>query len=169
MDNELTAYIMMGPSGGGKSTWVDNNCTSRAIVCSADNYFIDGFGQYSFDPEKLSAAHSYCLWLFIETLQDQTYDVVCDNTNTTVAEIVPYIAAAEAYGYKVRVIYCLPEDAVWWTAHPHDVLAERNRHGVPSAVIGAQINRLQRLLAAWLPWWPKVEYVESPAAPGSGA
>lgn len=135
------ATILIGPSGAGKSTF-----SAGALVVSADFYFMKD-GEYHFDPSKLGDAHNACVRAWIEGVQ-AGHGVVCDNTNTTLVEIAPYMATAIAYGLDVEVIAFVaePEQAA--------ALARRNRHGVPEKVIQGQIARIADTLKAWPPFWP---------------
>lgn len=135
------APILIGPSGAGKSTF-----SAGALVVSADFHFMKD-GGYRFDPSKLGDAHAACLRAWIEGVQGG-HGVVCDNTNTTLTEIAPYMATAIAYGCDVEVIA--------FVADPEQVpaLAARNKHGVPEAVIRGQIARIADTLKAWPSFWP---------------
>jgi predicted kinase len=70
--------------------------------------------------------------------------IVVDNTNTTVAEMAPYMAVAAAYGHdtKVVTIDCDPE-----------VAAARNVHGVPVQTVKAQHDRIVKETKNMPPWW----------------
>lgn len=81
---------MRGFPGCGKSTLVkqivahfaQTASQPAAIVCSADDYFIDGATQqYVFDPEKLTEAHGQCFQTFVNALESQVPLVIVDNTN----------------------------------------------------------------------------------------
>lgn len=127
-------YIMIGIPGSGKSTWLKNNASQNIKICSADNYFCKN-GSYDFKVEKLGEAHKESIRLFIESCQSGN-DVAVDNTNTTIAEIAPYYAIANAYGYSVKFVRvsCLPEKA-----------AARNVHNVPVSKVLDIAKRLNTL------------------------
>lgn len=132
--------ILRGPSGCGKSTYRRNMLdTERIVFCSSDTYFTTEEHGYVFDPAKLGEAHGHCLREFIWEVSgvggSSPPVVVVDNTNTTIVEIAPYVAIAEAYGYEVE-IHCLPYHKI------EKDLAARNKHGVPEATIRKQIQRL---------------------------
>lgn len=98
--------IMRGVSGAGKSTYIKNHFPG-AVICSADHFWIDENGKYNFDLKRLGEAHAWCLRQFIEKLviKGCAADyIVVDNTNTSIAELAPYVAIAAAYGYEVEVI-----------------------------------------------------------------
>lgn len=143
--------ILRGPSGCGKSTYVRRTLDLHqapfdlpelawsqehgyAKIVSSDSYFmIDG--RYVFDPKKLGLSHGSCLLDFIAAM-GQYNTVVVDNTNTTVVEIAPYVAVAEAHNYSVE-IHCLPYHKI------AKDLEARNTHGVPESTILKQIQRLE--------------------------
>ena len=113
---------------------------------SADSYFIDsGTKEYNFDPAKLPLAHSSCLRLTLNELQHGKYDIVVDNTNTSVAEIAPYAALALAYDYEVKILSFHATSEQGFT---------RNKHNVPLAAIEGQQARLATLKGSLPPWWP---------------
>ena len=138
---------MQGVSGSGKSTWIRENAPG-AIVCSADDYFMIE-GEYRFDPSKLGEAHKACLRGWIEALNERLvrcvapYDscIVCDNTNTSLWELAPYVQTAAALGYEVTVVRCVA---------PTALAASRNLHGVPAGTVEAMACRLEKPL----PFWP---------------
>lgn len=127
--------IMQGVPGSGKSTWakqyrdyVDENTR----IVSADNFFLHFDGVYRFDPTQLSAAHGECLRTFLMCIDNGSSTIIVDNTSTTVVEIAPYYAIAEAHGYEVEIlrVECDCEQA-----------ASRNSHGVPrDSVLRLQAN-----------------------------
>lgn len=147
--NKNTAFIMVGASGSGKSTWIHNNATT-AKVCSADDYFMGKKGEYNFDPSKLSNAHNACLRKFTRILIYGKTDVVSDNTNTTMAEVAPYVSLAEAYGYDVRVVFM---------DTPADVCIARNTKEVPAIVIDRMVEQTTALLSSWPRFWGEWEKV----------
>ena len=137
--------IMQGVSGAGKSTFVRSYLArdGRTSVCSADDFFGP---EYKFDPRKLPQAHQACLRTFIDDLRNQPSGlIVVDNTNTTVAEVAPYYAAAEAYGWEPEIVYLHCEDI--------EVAIARNVHKVPEQAIRAMADRLSRFTDTMPPWW----------------
>ncbi len=120
---------------------------ATCILASADTYFIDSDGKYTFDGSKLSEAHGACFKTYIEGLQNQCQFIVVDNTNTTAEEIAPYILGAQAYGYEAEILTIIVKPSTENVA----ALKERNRHGVSSESIVGQMERLaSRRLP---PWW----------------
>lgn len=124
--------ILRGISGSGKSTFATS--IPNAAICSADDYFTAG-NVYAFDAKKLPEAHAQCLRRFLWLVQNAEIDhtIVVDNTNTTVEEIAPYYALAEAYWRDVEVITIDTPPAF---AHP------RNVHNVDRDAVVRQHARL---------------------------
>jgi len=148
----MTAYIMVGPSGSGKSTWIKNNLSEEIRVCSADHYFMDN-GEYKFDFRKLGEAHGECLRSFIQGCA-AGLDVVCDNTNTTIEDIAPYMAVAAAYSQQVEVVLFNV---------PPEVCAERNSHGVPFSAIDRMFYNIVVMRDKWPRRWPKPKVIKEQA------
>jgi predicted kinase len=141
------AIILQGISGSGKSTYAKSLVAAnggRGLILSTDDFFLDKDGKYNFDGSKLGVAHSHNLFTFIESCRNEYELVICDNTNTTPAEVAAYYGPAEAYGYETEIHYvkCDPT-----------IAAARNSHGVPlKAVEGMQ----KRIDAGGLPpWWTR--------------
>lgn len=145
----MKVKILCGISGSGKSTYVSKHFPN-AVVCSADHYFIRQ-GTYSFNSNRLGEAHAECLRKYVQELQMIALEldskglrlnfceekiVVVDNTNTSIAEVAPYVALANAYGHDCEVII-LQEDPV--VAH------KRNQHAVPLKSVMGQFDRLRSL------------------------
>lgn len=138
------AIVMQGQSGSGKSTYVRENYPT-AMVCSADDYFMVD-GEYRFDGSKLGEAHKACLRAWLMAMAAEEPLVVCDNTNTSLWELSPYVQTANALGYKVVVVRCVASA---------ETAAKRNQHGVPEAAVKGMTERLEKPL----PFWP-CEYNE---------
>jgi predicted kinase len=136
------AIIYIGISGSGKSTHAKK---TPSVMCSADKYFEDSEGGYRFDPAHLRYAHETCLRTFLYSVQTNEAIVTVDNTNTTVEEIAPYVALAEAHGYEVKIfaIEC-------HVARAH----ARNTHGIPFDVVARQLVQIQSLRENWPSRWP---------------
>ena len=140
--------ILCGVSGSGKSTmaaaeWPDSP------VYSADHYCIVG-NEYQFWARNLPEAHACCLRQFAQAVAHPIdrpgWDtLVVDNTNTTVAEVAPYAALAQAYGWDLQVIILRCD---WRKA------AKRQVHGVPRDTVRAQAHRLAYLPSVLPPRWP---------------
>jgi predicted kinase len=140
--------IMRGVSGAGKSTYARN--FSNAVILSSDDYWTRDGGDYkeNFNVEKLGAAHAWNLRRYILTLEslnlpDDT-TVIIDNTNTTIAELAPYYAVAQAYNVPVEIITLMVD--------PKVALA-RNIHGVPLKAHSAQYSRLVDNTPLIPRWW----------------
>lgn len=139
------AFIMMGPSGGGKSSWIKKNLENYRLS-SADDYpglYKDG----KFHPSLLGDAHAFCLRSFVEGLQSGANTICVDNTNTTIWEIAPYIALANAYNYEIKIVACFENSKI---CH------ERNVHGVPESSIKKMIERMYKTMNLWPTFWPKI-------------
>lgn len=138
--------ILAGISGSGKSTLIGNEFPG-AIACSADHHFTDDKGVYNFNPAELGIAHASCFRKAIEAIQAGK-DVVIDNTNTSVGELAPYIALANAYQAELRIIV-IRIDA--------GLAVKRTTHGVPEKAIRGMAKRLENTLNYWPPFWPEPE------------
>lgn len=145
----MNVIILRGVSGAGKTTWVKRHYprpTERAVV-SADHYFTDAHGVYRFDPARLADAHGQCLLEFLACIRNIDRTIIVDNTNTTIEEMAPYIAIAEAYKYAVQIVTL--------DVSP-DVAARRNVHGVEPATVDRQLRQLNesfaRMPRRWLPY-----------------
>ena len=147
----VKVIILRGVSGSGKSTYAKANYPD-AIVLSSDDYWIqlDPFKTYeeNFDPKLLGYAHGWNLKRYINflagNLPGKELTLVVDNTNTTIAEIAPYYAVAQAYLADVEIVTIdvLPAIAL-----------KRNTHGVPRLAHAAQVERLYATNAAFPRYW----------------
>lgn len=146
----MKVTILCGVSGSGKSTYargMEPTHERKHIISADDHFMVDG--EYRFDPSQLPAAHAHCLRRFADHVcHCESHNVgllVVDNTNTTVAEIAPYAALAQAYGCELEILIfnCDPEVAL-----------ERNVHSVPRRAICGQYRRIQGLQDEMPPWWP---------------
>jgi len=140
------AIILIGPSGSGKSTYAKK--IGHATV-SADDYFMRD-GKYCFDARKLSEAHGECLKRFMYLVMGGC-DVIVDNTNATIAEVAPYIAIAQAYGFDV-IVKVMPVESI-------ETLTVRNVHGVPKVTIIGQFARIGKLIDEWPRHWPAYGFI----------
>lgn len=103
---EKILYICRGIAGSGKSTFAK---TLGGIHIEADQYFVDGDGNYNFDGSKIKLAHEYCkgqteAWMKTDGTQVNVDKIVVSNTFTQEWEFQPYLELGEKYGYKTFVI-----------------------------------------------------------------
>lgn len=154
---QMSAIVLQGLPGSGKSRWVRNHCPEAAVV-SADLYFEEKARRLGksykdvFDFAERQAAHHDCLRRFVALLGSEVETVVVDNTNLTAVEMSPYAQLALAFGRELRVVRI--ESGL-----SDEALAARNAHGVSLQALRAMRARLQRFEPA--PWWPAVEEVRS--------
>lgn len=122
--------LVRGISGSGKST-VAELIIPRNEVCSADDYFINGKGEYKFDVTKLKEAHQYCQTKCRLKMATEAPIVVVANTFTREWEMKEYYDLAESFGYRV-----------------HSIIVENhhgseNVHGVPDETLQKQKDRFE--------------------------
>lgn len=146
----VEVIVLMGISGAGKNHFIDNRMPKPNLVVSADDFFMKE-GKYVFDPKLLSQAHANCFRRTVDFLKehrecDHDTTLVVNNTNTSVSEIAPYMAAAGAYGGEGHII-CLRIDPV--------IAAGRNTHGTPLETIVKMAERMEKTLKDLPPWWDK--------------
>jgi energy-coupling factor transporter ATP-binding protein EcfA2 len=130
---EKILYIVRGIPGSGKSTFAK---TLGGIHIEADQYFIDGEGNYNFDGSKIKLAHEYCraqtgAWMSSDGLQVNVDKIVVSNTFTQEWEMEPYFELAKKYGYKVFTV--IVENRHGGT----------NEHNVPEDKIEQMKNRFE--------------------------
>lgn len=126
--------ILRGISGSGKSTYCKTHFPDGLVV-SADNFFIDEYGIYRFNPANLGAAHSTCFQQFVRgILNDEVKTVIVDNTNTTLWEFKNYVDFAMINEDEIQVIRLVVSP---------EIAAARNQHGVPASKIQQMQNRFK--------------------------
>lgn len=125
-------YVMRGLPGSGKSTLAENlvkaynEATKKAIICSADDFFMDHRGNYMFDPNRLSEAHEFCMGKADKFMKKGFEAVIIDNTNTEIWQMIPYAKMALSFRYRISI----EEPNTVWKLNVRE-LARRNRHSVP--------------------------------------
>lgn len=134
--------ILRGSSGSGKSTFTEmlRKIEPDLVHCSADFIHLDSSGVYRFNPSKLGEGHGQCFRMAIESMQAQKGLVVVDNTNTSLVELAPYVAAGQAFGYRTALVRLTV---------PTSVAAARNVHGVPTDTVKSMVDRMQKPLNRW--------------------
>jgi len=161
-------FILSGVSGIGKSL-LSSHIWKRVIdaglvasLINADRFHENpATGEYEFDIAKAGEAHN---WSFRGALsafgwhrggcEEIPVDtVIVDNTNCTAAEMSPYILAATASGYEVKIIR---------VSGDFEAAFARNSHGVPRNVFDYMVAEFEKKSLA--PWWEVSEYHTDTAA-----
>jgi len=130
-------YIMRGLPGSGKSTYAK---TLGIPIVSADDFFVVD-GEYLFNPRQIGLAHGQCFRRAL-TLAIMGDSFCVDNTNTTTIEVAPYVAMAQAYGMKAKILT---------VKCPFDIAYARQTHGVPRETCISMLTRMA--LFEPPPWW----------------
>lgn len=133
--------IMRGLPGSGKSTLARRLAAAAGLgeILSADDFFLDGRGRYSFQPARLAEAHAENQRRAAAAVARGVRLVVVDNTNTMAWEMRPYITLAVNNGYKVHLL----EPATTWRFKPRQ-LAMKTLHCVPQPKIQEMLERFQK-------------------------
>lgn len=130
-DGYKILILLRGLPGSGKST-VAKKLIQRAgldpsqHIISADNYFKDRFGNYNYDPSKISNAHQDCHMRAKQLMIRNVAPIFIDNTNVQLWQMEEYCLNAVDHGYIVQIL----EPTTWWSKNPEEC-ARRNTHGVP--------------------------------------
>lgn len=109
-DTFLDVIVLRGLPGAGKSTVALGLLDAigerkrSGIVVSADDFFTDENGVYSFKPHKLREAHARCLGSYIDSMYDGFDAVIVDNTNTQMWEMRLYLRIAHLARRRIHVI-----------------------------------------------------------------
>ncbi len=142
--------IMRGLPGSGKSTVVKEvlRVHDGAVVCSADDYFVQEDGEYKFDQSLLKEAHNASQQKAVEACERGVRVVVVDNTNVLRWEMGSYFKTANIRGYRV----VLAEPKTPWRMDPKE-LAERNSHNVPEETIRKRLGEFQVVIPTYYAWF----------------
>jgi predicted kinase len=125
-----TLYLICGPSGSGKTTFANKLKKEKGIInhFEADQWMVDLYSNYFFNPKRLSYCHTECQKSTEESMQ-RGEDVIVSNTTLTKKEAKLYIDLSRKYGYNVEI---------------HHMTGEfRNEHGVPYWKIEEMRNKRQ--------------------------
>jgi len=142
----MEIHILSGASGSGKSRlagWLKEN---GAVVCSADDFFMNN-GKYVYDPEKIGGAHAACLRDFVHYIRNKQPVIVVDNTSIDIEDIAPYYALGVAYEYRTSIFTTLCDPSIAYS---------RCTHNVPWSTIQSMCARLENRK---LPYWWKEDRV----------
>jgi hypothetical protein len=105
-DNPNLLVIMRGVSGSGKSYRARELAgDDQEAIISADQFFGESCEEYraNWSVDGLHAAHKDCSARVRGRMQRQLPLVIVDNTNTRMAEMMPYFSMAVQYDYRVEV------------------------------------------------------------------
>ena len=96
-------FLLRGLPGSGKST-LAKMLVGDKDYChkEADMYFVDGDGNYKFQPSKIKEAHKWCQEEIEFLMKYEHSSVVVSNTFTQEWEMEEYYKLAEKYGYRVH-------------------------------------------------------------------
>ena len=125
-----TLYLICGPSGSGKTTLANKIKKEKNIAnhFEADQWMVDLYGNYLFNPKRLGYCHAECQKSTEESMQ-RGEDVIVSNTTLAKKEAKPYIDLSKKYGYNVEI---------------HHMTGEfQNEHGVPDWKIEEMKNKRQ--------------------------
>lgn len=126
-------YIMRGPAGSGKSTWLRDNCPDIHVV-SADQFWLvvndEGKPDYVFNISRLAEAHQDCFCRFLDAVYSGVDYLAVDNTNIQKWQYAHYVKVAKREGYTVRIVEFRPEKV-----SDTKLCIKRNIHGVPSETV----------------------------------
>lgn len=118
--------IVRGLPGSGKSTFAK---TLGFNHFEADQYFVNDYDEYEFDPRKLINAHEWCQAEVFYAL-NQNQNTVVSNTFTRIWEIQKYIDYCVANGHTFNVVTCEGDYG--------------SIHGVPKEAIQRMKDRWER-------------------------
>ena len=138
--------ILVGLPGSGKSgAAADLKVACEAIgntceIHSTDDYFVDSWGEYKFDPSKLSENHELNRSAFERSLESDVDVGVVDNTNLRRLHRDAYVELALEYGYAVQftTIGSFGPKAAY-------VYSKRNVHGVPLGSIARMAKQAEEV------------------------
>jgi predicted kinase len=124
-------FLLRGLPGSGKSTLAKTLAKKDYCHKEADMFFVDGNGNYKFQPSKIKDAHEWCQEEVDFLMKYEHSPVVVSNTFTQEWEMEAYYKLAEQYGYKVFSII---------VENRHGGV---NEHGVPADKLEQMKNRFE--------------------------
>lgn len=103
INQDKVILLIRGAMGAGKSEFANyiKFLNKDAVICTADDYFIDNNGKYNFDPRKLPDAHNACRAKFVTAMSDKMPLIIVANTNAKAVDFEFYLAKAREWGYTV--------------------------------------------------------------------
>lgn len=98
--------LYRGLPGSGKTTAAQKRIDARFTV-SADDYMVDGAGNYKFNPRMLSICHNECQRKVDNLMRNSAAQIAVHNTFSQQWEVNPYYQMARKHGYKVEIVECV--------------------------------------------------------------
>lgn len=146
----IDVTVLMGVSGAGKNHFIENNMPKPSLVVSADDFFMKD-GVYKFDRELLSKAHADCFRKLVAFLRENEGlatmgTVVVNNTNSSIVELAPYMAAAGAFGADASILYLRIDP---------NVAVTRSTHGVNVSTVLRMAENLDMTMRNMPSWWER--------------
>ena len=94
--------ILRGVPGSGKSTLAEYLAqVGEGVICTADDFFTDEYGNYNFDAKRLFVAHRVCMEKFMNAIDKGEPLVIVANTSTRESEFSNYESSSRNKGYLV--------------------------------------------------------------------
>ena len=159
---------MRGISGSGKSYLAKQLAEGdESKIFSTDDFYGKTKEEYikNWDVSKMAEAHDWNQKRAIEAMRESVSPVIVDNTNTQAWEAKPYVEAAQELGYRVIIKEpafgsFTPENLDQWASDVvanrqedqydelAEILAQKNKHGVPKEAILRMLQRWEPNLTA---------------------
>jgi len=128
--------LMRGVPGSGKSSLAKKLSDGKIPIHSTDNYFMKD-GVYQFNAKAIGYYHKLNLEAASKAMR-AGLDVIVDNTNTTFAEMKPYILVALETGHEI----VFQEPTTSWKNDLEECTA-KNTHNVPKEAVERMLKRMQ--------------------------
>lgn len=131
--------LIRGLPSSGKSSMakmLQQSSLPNATVFETDQYFTALDGTYCWESTKLAIAHEDCQKRVYRHL-DKGLDAIVANTFSQRWEMQPYLEMIDRVGGKLHVVDLFDSKC------KDEVLAERNKHGVPVESIKAMRERYE--------------------------
>jgi predicted kinase len=123
--------LLRGLPGNGKSTFAKSLVNKDYCHKETDMYFVDGDGNYKFEPSKIKDAHAWCKEEVEFLMKYEHSPIVVSNTFTQEWEMNDYYKMAEELGYMVFSLI---------VENRH---GGKNIHGVPDDKLEIMKNRFE--------------------------
>ena len=123
--------LLRGLPGNGKSTFAKSLVNKDYCHKETDMYFVDGDGNYKFEPSKIKDAHAWCKEEVEFLMKYEHSPIVVSNIFTQEWEMNDYYKMAEELGYMVFSLI---------VENRH---GGKNIHGVPDDKLEIMKNRFE--------------------------